>query len=180
MRSVVVPTTAYVGWHCTAPRPVRSATAQQLSRRPHKHPHPWQRHVPRITRCRATLDDQAPGDDDAAAAAAFETSCGVVAPLPAEQAEVDYLGESTIGDLHFVQAPATPTTSRTRPVIDLGDPDKVLATPFADLKAATADVMQGLSIFDDASTYPDGNPLRAVFCSRTLNLRSIQAIGIQL
>lgn len=168
-------TTTTVGLHQAA-RPVSasSATTRTLPRWPRSNSKCTRLH--QLSRCRATLDDQSPPDDDDAAAAAFETSCGVVAPLPAEQAEVDYLGESTIGDLHFVQAPTT-STSATRPRIDLGDPDKVLATPFADLKAATADVLQGLSIFNDASTYPDGNPLRAVFCSRTLNLRSIQAIG---
>ncbi len=52
-----------------------------------------------------------------------------------------------------------------------------LHTHKQELKAATAELIQDLSIFKDASTYPAGNPLRAIFCSRTLNLRSIQAIG---
>lgn len=76
--------------------------------------------------------DAMPQHDDAAdadaAATQFETSCGVVAPLPAERAEVDYLGESTVGDLHFVNTPKAPPA--TKPRIDLGDLDKVLATPF--------------------------------------------------
>ncbi len=73
-------------------------------------------------------DDAAAADAATDAAAQFETSCGVVAPLPAERAEVDYLGESTVGDLHFVNTPKAPPS--TQPRIDLGDLDKVLATPF--------------------------------------------------
>lgn len=29
----------------------------------------------------------------------------------------------------------------------------------------------------ESSQYPNGHPERAIFCSRTLNLRAIQAIG---
>lgn len=34
-----------------------------------------------------------------------------------------------------------------------------------------------LDVLDVPESFPDGNPQRAIYCSRTLNLRSIKAIG---
>ncbi len=34
-----------------------------------------------------------------------------------------------------------------------------------------------LDVLEVPESFPDGNPQRAIYCSRTLNLRSIKAIG---
>ena len=37
-----------------------------------------------------------------------------------------------------------------------------------------------LDALDVPESFPEGNPQRAIYCSRTLNLRSIKAIGMHL
>ncbi|GFH06129.1 uncharacterized protein HaLaN_00708, partial [Haematococcus lacustris] len=53
----------------------------------------------------------------------------------------------------------------------------IYTLPITKLKKATQAVLDVLSV---PESFPEGNPQRAIYCSRTLNLRSIKAIGYDM
>jgi hypothetical protein len=105
----------------------------------------------------------------------FTTLNATVDIVEADEAQVDAFGELSTGDLHFVEeGPALrPSALGLRNVSD------ILHMPYDEIKRSVSQLLTQLDISTEAadSPYPAGQPQRAIFCSRTLNLRSIQAIG---
>lgn len=104
----------------------------------------------------------------------FITDQGKVMEIEEENAKVDFLGESTEGNLQLVQR------LRNQGVVDvfgLRSPDDIYDTELSKLSTKTQEVLRELS---SEFSYPHGSPERAIFCSRTLNLRSIKAIGYDM
>jgi len=87
---------------------------------------------------------------------------------------VDVLGEPTRGNFR-VKDGASPTWMRN--VLGFEDAEGVLDMPLEDLEKKTSELM---GIMGVTETFPGGNPARAVFCNRTLNLRSVKAIGYDM
>jgi hypothetical protein len=136
--------------------------------------------------------------------------------------QVDFLGESTVGDLHRQEVLEEAGDRGLSSILRLSLSDDVLDMPYAQLKstAAVSDervpesqtsphgtelgessvpllmaesvsgsprrsltraVFWNQSILDSlgiARQYPKGQANRAIFCSRTLNLRAIQAAAL--
>lgn len=55
--------------------------------------------------------------------------------------------------------------------------DELMTLSHPDLKSRVGAMLHELGV---ATTYPGGSPHRGVYCSRTLNLRSIRAIGYDM
>lgn len=104
----------------------------------------------------------------------FRTNDGVIEPVDDDEAEVDFLGESTSGNLRFVQRVKSEGIVN---VLGLQQLDDIITIPYRELKASQQALMKGLKV---SPQYPKGRANRAIFCSRTLNLRSIQAIGYDM
>jgi hypothetical protein len=56
--------------------------------------------------------------------------------------------------------------------------EDIIVTPFQEIKQRTEELLRELNV--QRSSYPDCLPQRGVYCSRTLNLRSIQAVGYDM
>ena len=114
---------------------------------------------------------------------------------PTVPQQVDFLGESTSGNLRFVQRVQSEGIVN---VLGLEQLDDIINIPYKVLKDSqqvrpvticsfvifsthfrtsrqVQELMRGLNV---SPQYPKGMANRAIFCSRTLNLRSIQAIGM--
>lgn len=102
------------------------------------------------------------------------TAEGLVQEVEEEDAEFDYLGETTEGNLHLVQRLKRDGMVQVFGLEALSD---ILTVPVADLAAATQSVLDELDV---PHRWPAGSPERGVYCSRTLNLRSIKAIGYDM
>eukprot|EP00877_Chromochloris_zofingiensis_P004662 jgi/Chrzof1/14197/Cz08g29050.t1 len=87
--------------------------------------------------------------------------------------QFDYLGETTEGNLHLVQRLKR---AGMVSVFGLQQLEDIYTVAPEKLQAAAQEVLDELDV---PPTYSLGNPSRAVYCSRTLNLRSIKAIGEQ-
>ncbi|KAL6763622.1 putative cytosolic purine 5-nucleotidase [Haematococcus lacustris] len=105
---------------------------------------------------------------------AFKTEAGTVLPVSDDNAEVDYLGESTEGNLHLIESMKK---SGVVNVFGIKSMQDIYTLPITKLKKATQAVLDVLSV---PESFPEGNPQRAIYCSRTLNLRSIKAIGYDM
>ena len=93
--------------------------------------------------------------------------------------QTDLFGESTLGNLHFAEGmPSALPGDVLSPRLGRAAPADVAGASYAGLKEATQAVLAGLEV--PPTTYPDSRPQRAIFCSRTLNLRSIQVIGYDM
>ncbi|PNW73801.1 hypothetical protein CHLRE_13g573150v5 [Chlamydomonas reinhardtii] len=109
---------------------------------------------------------------------AFATSTGLVDAVQQDEAEIDFLGESTEGNLHLHLVDSLRKGKvGVINVFGMQQLDDIYDLPLAKLKAATQSV---LDVLDVPESFPDGNPQRAIYCSRTLNLRSIKAIGYDM
>ncbi|KAK9819835.1 hypothetical protein WJX72_002959 [[Myrmecia] bisecta] len=104
----------------------------------------------------------------------FTTSAGLVEPVEEESAEVDFLGEVTTGNLHLVERVNSEGIVN---VLGLSQLNDIFDMPYTKLKAAQKAILDDMGV---PQSYPSGLPHRAIFCSRTLNLRSIQAIGYDM
>lgn len=104
----------------------------------------------------------------------FRTNDGVIEPVEDDEAEIDFLGESTTGNLRFVQRVKSEGIVN---VLGLQQLDDIVTIPYRELKTSQQALMRGLKV---SPQYPKGRANRAIFCSRTLNLRSIQAIGYDM
>jgi hypothetical protein len=111
-----------------------------------------------------------PSDDPAAADS--------VEVVDYEDAAVDIFGELTSGDL-TLKTKATEAQSLGLTPLSI---DEITDMEYEELKCRCTELLEGLGIEmeKENSTYPGGQPQRAVFCTRTLNLRSIQAIGLDM
>ena len=101
-------------------------------------------------------------------------------PRPAHPArQIDLFGESTRGNLHFAdEDDAEPRRRRIDDVLGLRNAEDILAMPWAQLRSRSQALLGELGI--PPSTYPNSQPQRALFTNRTLNLRSIQAVGYDM
>lgn len=98
----------------------------------------------------------------------------MVGPVDESEAEVDFLGEITTGNLHLLdQVSAEGDVS----VLGLSHLTDIVDVPYDSLKGAQKGILTDIGV---PQSYPEGLPHRAIFCSRTLNLRSIQAIGYDM
>eukprot|EP00879_Flechtneria_rotunda_P022853 GHRR01024151.1.p1 GENE.GHRR01024151.1~~GHRR01024151.1.p1 ORF type:complete len:430 (+),score=143.52 GHRR01024151.1:536-1825(+) len=88
--------------------------------------------------------------------------------------QFDYLGETTEGNLHLVQRLQRDGMVQ---VFGLNSLAGALTMPVKELSAATQSVLDELGV---PHRWPAGTPERGVYCSRTLNLRSIKAIGYDM
>ncbi|KAF8069710.1 DTX44 [Scenedesmus sp. PABB004] len=104
----------------------------------------------------------------------FQTAEGVVEEVEEGDAKFDYLGETTEGNLHLVQRLQRDGMVQVFGLSSLSD---ILTVPVGDLAAATQSVLDELGV---PHRWPAGSPERGVYCSRTLNLRSIKAIGYDM
>lgn len=109
----------------------------------------------------------------------FTTVAGTVDIVDEEEAEVDVFGELSTGGLHFVddldeeeEALLEGGSLRT---LGLQHPMDILGVTTAEVGRRVDALLDHLGV--TPSPYPDGEPQRAVYCSRTLNMRAIQAIG---
>jgi len=110
----------------------------------------------------------------------FSVSGASVDVVEYEDASVDIFGELTSGDMMFTKEKiqVDPNTTLGPQVTD----DDIISMEYDELKGRCSKLLAKLQIEreEDHRTYPRGMPQRAVFCSRTLNLRSIQAIGYDM
>lgn len=104
----------------------------------------------------------------------FITESGLVEEVEEEDAQFDYLGETTEGNLHLVQRLKRDGMVN---VFGLDSLQDIVTVPVADLAAATQAVLDELEV---PHRWPAARPERGVYCSRTLNLRSIKAIGYDM
>lgn len=105
----------------------------------------------------------------------FCTTAGIVDIVEATEAEVDVFGELSTGNLHFTsEAEGVDGAS-----LGLRSVEDIFQLPYDGVKSRVRSLLGrlGASEAEAESPYPEGDPRRAVFCCRTLNLRSIQAIG---
>jgi hypothetical protein len=63
-------------------------------------------------------------------------------------------------------------------VLGLSNAEDILTMPWGELRDRTQSLLGELGV--PPSTYPNSQPQRALFTNRTLNLRSIQAIGYDM
>ena len=109
----------------------------------------------------------------------FITKAGMVSAVVECAADVDVWGESTCGDLHLEVTSHLDElrSSGALGVFKLSTLNEIESVPLDRLKNSTANVLKDLNI----SPYPEpGSDNRSIFCSRTLNLRSIRAIGYDM
>ncbi|CAL8467153.1 g6689 [Coccomyxa elongata] len=105
----------------------------------------------------------------------FETRVGIVEPVEEDEAEIDFLGEPTTGNLHLVQRV---TSEGLANVLGLRQFDDIFSVPYRDLRQNQQGLLRQMGL--SPSSYPQGLAHRAIYCSRTLNLRSIQTIGYDM
>ncbi|KAK7363398.1 hypothetical protein VNO77_05540 [Canavalia gladiata] len=112
-----------------------------------------------LTLCRCTVDSKSVGDE-------------VFSVTPPNKSDVDYLGQSTKGDLNV----------KLEHLEAFGiDGHAALEGPIEEVATAEAREAEGL-LKDLGIPSPSSsrNSPRGIFCSRTLNLRSISAIGYDM
>lgn len=88
---------------------------------------------------------------------------------------MDHFGESTYNNLHFTKKVNAVGISN---VLGLRRIEDIIDLPYRNLRAKTDMLLRELDV--PSSSYPSALPQRGVYCSRTLNLRSIQAIGYDM
>ncbi|KAK9835055.1 hypothetical protein WJX81_007524 [Elliptochloris bilobata] len=123
-----------------------------------------------------SLDAEGSAESVAVLEEAFATSEGVVEPVKEDEAEIDFLGEPTTGNLHLVQREGGEGSSGVH-VLGLRHTGDVFDVPLEQLRANQQAMLRSLGLAAAASA---GAPQRAIYCSRTLNLRSIQVIGYDM
>ena len=89
--------------------------------------------------------------------------------------QVDYLGEPTAGNLQLTQRAQHDSVMQLLGLADIND---IFSASIQQLQTATRALLDELGV--PSSDTPEDRPERAVFCSRTLNFRAIQAIGYDL
>ncbi|KAL4432385.1 hypothetical protein ABPG77_001684 [Micractinium sp. CCAP 211/92] len=136
---------------------------------------------------RSLAGEDGAGDDPWETVEEFDTVVGAVEPVDEEEAEIDLFGESTLGNLHFADSSDDEEAGRLPPprrrrriddVLGLHNAEDILTMPWEELRSRTQTLLGELGV--PPSTYPASQPQRALFTNRTLNLRSIQAIGYDM
>ena len=91
--------------------------------------------------------------------------------------QVDVFGELSTGDMQFTSG-SKGNVKSSQSVLGIESQQELLDMPYEDVKKNVDALLQQQGL--GTTTYPYGMPQRAIFCSRTLNLRSIQAIGYDM
>ena len=119
----------------------------------------------------------------------FTTVAGTVDIVEPEEAEVDIFGELNTGNFHFIEdledeeeeellrGGSWNTLGLSHPEEGLG-PQQIMELSADELADRVGRVLRRVGV--PPSPYPAGEPQRAIYCSRTLNMRAIQAIGYDL
>lgn len=105
---------------------------------------------------------------------AFQTPEALVNAVSQRRESTDALGESTYGNLRVLQK------LRTGGVVDvlgLKNMEDIISTPAQHLQDTVQSCIQELGV---PAKYPNDKPQRAIFCNRTLNLRSIRVVGFDM
>ena len=109
----------------------------------------------------------------------FTTVAGTVDIVDEDEAEVDVFGELSTGGLHFVEdledEEEALLEGGSLKTLGLRHPLDILEVPSGEVARRVDSLLDHLGV--TPSPYPDGEPQRAIYCSRTLNMRAIQAIG---
>ncbi|CAD7698278.1 unnamed protein product [Ostreobium quekettii] len=104
----------------------------------------------------------------------FVTSEGTVEEVSEEQSRFDYLGESNEGDLQLM---APIVTDNEIKVLGLKSAEEVVDMDYGKLHKSTQGLLDQLGV---PLVFPEGLPQRGIYCSRTLNFRSIKCIGYDM
>ena len=112
----------------------------------------------------------------------FSTIAGTVDIIDPEEAEVDVFGELSTGNLHFVEdleeEEEELLSGGTLKTLGLRHPQDIMELSPKEVSRRVEHLLDYLGV--QPSPYPRGEPQRAVYCSRTLNMRAIQAIGYDM
>mmetsp|Transcript_7840 Transcript_7840/g.23125 ORF Transcript_7840/g.23125 Transcript_7840/m.23125 type:complete len:458 (+) Transcript_7840:208-1581(+) len=108
----------------------------------------------------------------------FDTHQGTIDGSDEDEPEFDFLGESTSGNLQLVSPETGKGMISDTKFLGLDDVSSVRDVSISKLRQATKAVLDDMGIA--SSQYPEGLPERAIFCSRTLNLRAIKALGYDM
>eukprot|EP00798_Chlamydomonas_sp_ICE-L_P002058 gene2058-18236_t len=118
--------------------------------------------------------DDAPEDREEV----FQTESGLVESVSEDTAEVDFLGESTMGSLHLERANVVADLNKgIVGALGMSSLNEIIDMPIQKLKDTTQLYLDALRVPENL---PEGNPQRAIYCSRTLNMASIKAIGYDM
>jgi 5' nucleotidase family len=112
----------------------------------------------------------------------FITVAGTVDIVEPEEAEVDIFGELSTGNYHFAEDLQEEDEFLLQggnlTTLGLSHPREVMELPTTEIARRLDNLLEHVGVAP--SPYPKGEPQRAVYCSRTLNMRAIQAIGYDM
>jgi HAD superfamily 5'-nucleotidase-like hydrolase len=112
----------------------------------------------------------------------FTTVAGTVDIVEPEEAEVDVFGELSTGNYHFAEDLQEEDEFLLQggnlTTLGLSHPREVMELPTTEIARRLDNLLEHVGV--TPSPYPRGEPQRAVYCSRTLNMRAIQAIGYDM
>ncbi|KAL4547860.1 hypothetical protein Ndes2526B_g07081 [Nannochloris sp. 'desiccata'] len=112
----------------------------------------------------------------------FTTVAGTVDIVDPEEAEVDIFGELSTGNYHFAEDLQEEDECLLQggnlTTLGLSHPREVMELPTAEIARRLDSLLEHVGVAP--SPYPKAEPQRAVYCSRTLNMRAIQAIGYDM
>jgi HAD superfamily 5'-nucleotidase-like hydrolase len=112
----------------------------------------------------------------------FTTVAGTVDIVEPEEAEVDVFGELSTGNYHFAEDLQEEDEFLLQggnlTTLGLSHPREVMELPTTEIARRLDSLLEHVGV--TPSPYPNGEPQRAVYCSRTLNMRAIQAIGYDM
>ncbi|GAX76350.1 hypothetical protein CEUSTIGMA_g3796.t1 [Chlamydomonas eustigma] len=107
----------------------------------------------------------------------FTSSAGLVFTIDQSQAEIDFEGQSTSGNLRLLDTEHKEGDIINVNIFRMKTTNEIYSMPLDRLKQATQAVLDAIDV---PEAFPEGKPQRAIHCSRTLNLRSIKAIGYDM
>ncbi len=114
-------------------------------------------------------DEDSSGDDQV-----FVTQVGTVDMVTTSEAETDVFGESTYGNLHFsaIDTATLPPDYPPMGTLSFDSPEDILDVPYSTVKQRVQETLKSLHLTTPMgglpTTYPAGEPQRAIFCSRKL------------
>eukprot|EP00892_Ulva_mutabilis_P011943 jgi/Ulvmu1/9120/UM005_0215.1 len=102
------------------------------------------------------------------------TDTDLLPGTPHGAASVDALGESTHGNMRLLKQLRS---DGVVPLLGLQQLDDILHVPVVEVRRTVTEAVHEVGAY---AQHPHDDPARSVFCNRTLNLRSIRAIGFDM